>query len=67
MSVMFQGVRLTSFQESLSLDSPKSLANLFVRVNKYIHHIEVMRTMAMDEDRERKRNKRDIEENLDRR
>ncbi|XP_052197290.1 uncharacterized protein LOC127804466 [Diospyros lotus] len=66
-SAMFQGAQLTSFQESLSLDYPKSLADLFVRANKYIHHTEVMRTVVMDEDRERKRKERDIEEDLDRR
>ncbi|XP_052204085.1 uncharacterized protein LOC127809363 [Diospyros lotus] len=67
MSAILQGARLTSFQESLSLNSPKSLADLFVRANKYIHHTEVTRTVAIDEDREWKKKERDIEEDLDRR
>jgi len=33
---MFQGTQLTSLQELLSLNPPKSLANLIVRANKYI-------------------------------
>ncbi|XP_052203969.1 uncharacterized protein LOC127809246 [Diospyros lotus] len=66
-SAMFQGVQLTSFQEFLSLDPPKSLIDLFVMANKYIHHIEVMRTVAMNEDREKKRKKRDIEKDFNRR
>ncbi|XP_052209227.1 uncharacterized protein LOC127812745 [Diospyros lotus] len=66
-SAMLQGVQLTSFQESLSLDLPKSLADLFTKANKYVHHTEVMWTVTIDEDRERKRKERDIEEDLNRR
>ncbi|XP_052186695.1 uncharacterized protein LOC127797627 [Diospyros lotus] len=61
-SAMFQGTRLTPLQESLSLNPPKSLANLFVRANRYILHTEMMRTVGGSEDGERKRKERDIEE-----
>ncbi|XP_052204060.1 uncharacterized protein LOC127809334 [Diospyros lotus] len=61
-SAMFQGTRLPPLQESLSLDPPKSLADLFVRANKYILHTEMMRTIGGNEDGERKRKERDNEE-----
>ncbi|XP_052197339.1 uncharacterized protein LOC127804507 [Diospyros lotus] len=61
-SAMFQGTRLPPLQESLSLDLSKSLANLFVRANKYILHIKMMRTIGGNEDGERKRKERDNEE-----
>jgi len=52
---MFQRRRLTSFQESLFPDLLKSLTYLFVRENKYIHHMEVMRTVVINEDMEWKK------------
>ena len=58
-SAMMQGARLTSFQDSLSLNPPKSLANLFVRANRYILHTEIMRIMGGGEDGERKRKDRE--------
>ncbi|XP_052193948.1 uncharacterized protein LOC127802273 [Diospyros lotus] len=61
-SAMFQGTRLTPLQESLSLDPPKSLADLFVRANRYILHAEMMKTIGGSEDGERNRKERDIEE-----
>ena len=64
-STLFQGTWLTSLQESLDL--LKSLANLFVMVNKYIYYTEVMRTVAIDEDKERKRKEWDVGEDLNRR
>ncbi|XP_052181919.1 uncharacterized protein LOC127794713 [Diospyros lotus] len=66
-SAMFQGTRLTPLQESLSLDPSKSLADLFVRANKYILHTEMMRTIGGNEDGEWKRKERDIEEDFNRR
>ena len=66
-SAMFQGTWVTSFQESLSLNPPKSLADLFVKANKYIHHMKVIRTTTIDEDTERKRKERDVEEDCNRR
>ena len=59
---MFQGTHLTPLQESLSLNPPKSLTDLFVRANKYILHTEMMRTVGGNEDGERKRKERDNEE-----
>ncbi|XP_052171619.1 uncharacterized protein LOC127787595 [Diospyros lotus] len=67
LSAMFQGTRLTPLEESLSLDPLKSLANLFIRANKYILHTEMMRMVRGNEDGERKRKERDIEEDLNRR
>ena len=61
-SAMFQGTRLTPLQESLSLNPPKSLADLFVRANKYILHIEMMKTIGGNDEGERKRKERDNEE-----
>ncbi|XP_052182068.1 uncharacterized protein LOC127794851 [Diospyros lotus] len=66
-SAMFQGTRLPPLQESLSLDPPKSLADLFVRANNYILHTEMMRTIGGNEDGERKRKERDNEEGLNQR
>ncbi|XP_052203039.1 uncharacterized protein LOC127808504 [Diospyros lotus] len=66
-SAMFQETRLPPLQESLSLDPPKSLADLFVRANKYILHTEMMITIGENEDRERKRKERDNEEVLNQR
>ena len=59
---MLQGTRLASFQESLSLDPPTSLTDLFVRANRYILHIEIMRNVGGNEDREWKRKEREGEE-----
>ena len=53
-SAMFQGTRLTPLQESLSLNPPKSLANLFIWANKYILYTEMMRIVGGNEDGERK-------------
>ena len=61
-SAMFQGTPLTPLQESLPLNPPKSLTDLFVRANKYILHTEMMRTIGGNEDGERKRKERDNEE-----
>ena len=64
MSAILQGTRLTSLQESLFLDPPTSLVDLFARVNKFMLHIEVMRTIGGNEDREQKRKERDIKEDF---
>ena len=61
-SAMFQGTRLTPLQELLSLNPPRSLAELFIRANKYILQTEMMRTVEGNEDGERKRKERDNEE-----
>lgn len=65
-SAMLQGTWLTSFQESLSLDPPMPLVDLFVEANKYILHIEVMRTMGGNEDKEQKRKEQDGEKDSNR-
>lgn len=65
MSVMLHRTRLTLLQESLSLDPPTSLVDLFARANKYVLHMEVMRVIGGNEDREQKRKERDVEEDCD--
>jgi len=59
---MLQGTRLASLQESLSLDPPASLPYLFVRVNMYILHTEIMKNVGRNENRERKRKECEGEE-----
>ena len=49
-------------QESLSLDQPKTLADLFVRANKYILQAEVMKIVVAKEDKEKKRKDREAQE-----
>ena len=51
-SAMLQGTRLASLQESLSLDPPTSLADLFVRANRYILYTEIMRNVGGNNERE---------------
>jgi len=62
-SAMLQGTQLISLQESLSLDPPASLADLFVKVNRYILHTKIMRNVGGNEDREWKRKEHEGEEN----
>ena len=65
-SAMLHGTRLTPLQESLSLDPPASLVDFFARANKYMLHIEVMRVVGGNEDRERKRKERGVEKDSSR-
>jgi len=44
------------------LDPLTSLTNLFARENKYMLHTKVMRDVGRNEDRDRKRKERDVEE-----
>ena len=66
-SAMLRGTQLASLQESLSLDPPKSLGDLFIRANRYILHTEIMRNVGGNEDKERKRKEREGEEDSIRR
>ena len=61
-AAMLQGTRSVQPQESLSLDHPKNLGNVFVRANKYILQAEVMKIVGTKEDKEKKRNERKAQE-----
>ena len=66
-AAMLQGTRSVQVQKSLSLDQPKTLADLFVRANKYILQAEVMKIVVAKEDKEKKRNDREAQEEPNRR
>ena len=61
-AAMLQGTRSMQLQESLSLDQPKTLADLFVRANKYVLQAEVMKIVVAKEDKEKKRKDREDRE-----
>ena len=56
---MLQRTLSMQLQESLSLNQPKTLANLFVRAKKYILHAEVMRIIETTKNKEKKQKERE--------
>ena len=61
-AAMLQGTRSIPLQESLSLDQPKTLADLFVMANKYVTHAKMMKIVTSNDEKERKRKEREAQE-----